>query len=94
MVGWYCFWFHKNVRITERVHEVTHLIAANLGQHHGQQRVRRDIERNAEEDVSTALIELAGQLAVGHIELKQAVAGRQGHAVHVARVPGRNDVAA
>jgi len=37
---------------------------------------------------------LAGQLAVGYIELEQAVARRQGHAVHIAGVPGRNDVTA
>jgi len=48
-------------------------------------------ERHAQEDVGAALVELAGQLAVGHVELEQGVAGRQLHARHVGHVPGRND---
>jgi hypothetical protein len=41
-----------------------------------------------------ALVELAAELAVGDIELEQAVAGWQRHVVDLGRVPGRDDVAA
>lgn len=51
-------------------------------------------EGNAEEDVGRALVELAGKAAVGHIELEEAVTGRQCHLVDQRRVPGRDDVAA
>ena len=53
-----------------------------------QQRIGRDVERHAQEDVGGALVELAGQPAVGDIELEQAVAGRQRHLVDVGRIPG------
>ena len=44
-----------------------------------QQRVGRDVERHAEEDVGRALVELAGEPAVRDVELEQAVARRQRH---------------
>lgn len=50
------------------------------------------IEGHTEEDVGGTLIELAGQPAIGHIKLEQAVTGRQRHLVHKRRVPGRHDV--
>src|SRR6266540_2396743 len=39
-----------------------------------QQRVGRDVERHTEENVRAALVELAGQLPGGDIELEQRVA--------------------
>src|SRR5215218_5685287 len=51
------------VRVTQRVHEVAHLEVAHLGDHVGEQGVRRDVERHAEEDVGGALVELAGEPA-------------------------------
>jgi hypothetical protein len=65
-----------------------------LRHHVGQQRVGGDIEGHAEEDVGAALVQLAGQLAVGDIELEEGVAGRQLHLRHVGHVPGRDDHAA
>ncbi|MNY14828.1 hypothetical protein D3C86_1480170 [compost metagenome] len=59
-----------------------------------QQRVAGDVERHAEEDVGAALVELAGQLAIGHVELEERVAGRQLHLRDFAHVPGRDDQAA
>jgi hypothetical protein len=82
------------VRVAEGVHEVAGLVAADLGEHQGEQGVGGDVEGHAEEDVGAALVELAGEPAVGDVELEQAVAGRQGHALDVARVPGGDDVAA
>ena len=49
---------------------------------------------HAQEDVGAALVELAGQLAAGHVELEQRVAGRQLHVRYVGHVPGRDDHAA
>ena len=76
------------------MHEVARLQAAHLRHHHGQQRVAGDIERHAEEDVGATLIELAGELAIGDIELEEGMAGRQRHLAQFADVPGRNDDAA
>ena len=56
-----------------------------------EQRIAGDVERHAEEDVGAALVELARQLAVGHIELEERVAGGQLHARDVGHVPGRHD---
>lgn len=83
-----------DVRVTEGMDEFAGPVAADLRQHQRQQRVGGDVERDPEEGVGAALVELARQLAVGDVELKQAVAGRQGHAVDVAGVPRGNDVAA
>ena len=60
----------------------------HLRHHQGEQRVRGDVERHAQEDVGRALVELAGELALRDIELEQAVAGRQRHLVELADVPG------
>ena len=56
-----------------------------------QQRIGRDVERHAEKDIGRALIELAGQRALGDVELEQAVARRQRHLVDVRRIPGADD---
>ena len=52
------------------------LEAALLGEHVGQQRVAGDVERDAEEDVGAALVELEVEPAGGDLGLEQAVAGR------------------
>jgi hypothetical protein len=82
------------VRVAKRVHKIPGLEAADLGQHQRQQRIGGDVEGHAQENVGGALVQLAAELAVGNVELEQAVTGRQGHLVHVGRVPGRNDQAA
>ena len=94
------------VAITKRMNELTHIQITLLRNHMGQQGIGRDIEGHAQEQVGAALVELARQLAVGDIELKQTVARRQGHAPlpHVilrtdglvrqlSRVPGGDDQA-
>ena len=72
------------VGVAEGVHEVARLEVADLGHHHRQQRVGGDVERHAEEDVGGALVELAGEPAVGDVELEQRVARRQRHRVESA----------
>ena len=78
--------------VAERVHEVTGPQPADLGDHGGEQGVRGDVERDAEEDVGRALVELAGQPAVGDVELEHRVARRQRHVPQVGDVPGADQV--
>ena len=73
------------------VDEVAGLQAADLGYHHRQQCVRGYVERDSKEGVGAALVELAGELFFGHIELEQAVARRKGHLVNLSGIPGGDE---
>ena len=73
------------------VDEFAWLEAADLRNHHCQQRIGGNVERHAEEGVRAALVELTGKLAVGHVELEQAVTWRKGHLVHLAGIPGGDE---
>lgn len=77
-----------DVGVAGGVDEVAGLQAADVGYHHREQCVRGYVERDSEEGVGAALIELAGKLAFGHIELEQAVARRESHLVHLSGIPG------
>src|SRR5689334_7790425 len=68
--------------------------AGHLGHHQGEERVGGDVERHAEEEIGAALVKLAGDAALGDVELEEGMAGRQRHLVDVRRVPGADDVAA
>ena len=59
--------------------------------HHGQQGIRGDIERHAEEDIGAPLVELAGEPAIGDVELKEDMAGRERHLGEFGNVPGADD---
>src|SRR3546814_9463856 len=52
-----------------------------------------DVERNAEEDVGRALVELERQFAVRDVRLEEAMARRERHRVEIARVPCGDDLA-
>ena len=56
-----------------------------------QQRIAGDVERQAEEHIAGTLIQLAGELAVGDVELEEGVARRQRHFIQLADVPRRDD---
>ena len=56
--------------------------------------MNRNILAGKQKYVSAALVELAAELAVGHVELEEGVAGHQGHLVQVGHVPGADDDAA
>src|ERR1700675_3251110 len=58
-----------------------------------QQSVRRDVERDAQKDIGAALVELARELILCHIELEKCVAWQQLHAGELADVPRRDDQA-
>ena len=79
------------VRIAKRVDEVTRLKSRDLGNHHCEQGVGGDIERNTEEHVAAALIELARESAAGDVELEQQVAGGKFHLRDVRHIPSADD---
>ena len=79
------------MRVAERVDELADVEAALARDQMRQQRVARDVEGHAEEQIRRALIELARQPPVRDIELEQAMAGRQLHPLDVGHVPGRDD---
>jgi hypothetical protein len=70
------------------------MTAVSPARNQRQERVAGDVEGHSEEDVARALVELARQLAVLDVELKQRVAGRQRHLGRLGRVPRGDDVAA
>src|SRR3546814_15812218 len=79
------------VAIAAGPNELVHLQIALLREHVGEQRVARDVERNAEEDVGRALVELERQFAVRDVRLEEAMARRERHRVEIARVPCGDD---
>src|SRR5574337_604766 len=79
------------VRITQGMHEIAHAQAADLRHHVGEQRIAGDVERHAEKNVAGALVQLAAELAVRHVELEQGMAGQQRHLRQLAHVPGADD---
>src|SRR5258707_5973990 len=59
------------VRVAQGEHELARLQAGHLRHHQREQGVGGDVERHAEEQVGAALVHLARQLAVRHVELEQ-----------------------
>lgn len=80
-----------DVRIAQCVHKVARLQTGNVRNHVRQQRVAGDIERYAQAHVCAALVQLARQLSVGHVELDETVARWQRHFGNVHRIPGAHD---
>ena len=74
-----------DVAVTTGPDEFARFKTSLLGHHHGQQRVGSDIERHAKEHIAGTLVQLAGELAIGHVELEQRMAGRQRHLLHLGR---------
>ena len=62
------------------MHKLTDIQITLLGNHVRQQGVRGNIKRYAQEQIGASLVKLAGELAVGHVELEKAVTGCQRHA--------------
>ena len=86
------------MKVSETVHEIPWLVSADLSDHHGEERVGSDVERNTEEEVGTPLVKLAAQarafgFGIMDVELKKEVARWKGHLVNLADVPGRNEMA-
>ena len=77
--------------VSRRVHEFSRLQTTFLRYHHSQEGIGGYIERHTQKGVGTALVELAGEFSVSNIELEKAMAGRQRHPVHLARIPGGDE---
>ena len=71
--------------------EVARLEARHLRHHLEEQSVGGDVERNAQEDIRAALVELEAQSAIRHVELEEGVARRQVHPFEVRHVPSADD---
>lgn len=82
------------VGVAESVDEIARLKVAYLRHHLEQKGVGGDVERDAEEAVGTALVELKTQLAVGDVELEKGMARRQLHVREVGDVPCADNYAA
>lgn len=85
---------HVEVEIAEGVDEFLGFQSADLRDHHGEQGVGGDVEGDAEEEIRTALVELAAEFAVRDVELDEGMARRERHPVDFAGIPGADDVAA
>lgn len=62
-----------------------HLESCDVCDHVGEESVAGDVEGNPQTHVPRALVQLARQLAVTHVELAQGVAGGQRHEGQVCR---------
>ena len=83
-----------NMGVAKAVDEVADLKTKVLRHHVQQQGIGGNVERDPQENVRGTLVELARKPAIGHVELKEGVAGRERHLVKVAGIPGRDDVPA
>ena len=80
-----------DVGIPEGMYEITYLELTNLGHHMHQKCVRCDVERHAQENIRTALVQLAAELTIGHIKLEESVTRRQCHLIDKTDVPSIDD---
>ena len=83
-----------DVCVSQCVYEITRFQPRGLRHHHEQQGIRGYVERDAEEAVRAALVELQAQPPVGHVELEKGMAGGEVHVVQVAHIPCADDDAA
>lgn len=67
-----------DVRITEGMDELAGMQTRSLCHHHGEQGVGCNVERYTEENITAALVHLAGELAIGHIKLEKCVTWGKG----------------
>ncbi len=81
------------MNITQRVDEFMRFSRGHVREHEGEQCVGCDVKRYSQEDIRTALIQLAGEATLGHVKLEQAMTGRKRHPRNVSRIPRANDQA-
>ena len=85
---------HIEVEVTEGMDKFLRLQTAHLCDHQGKQGVGGNVERDTEEEICAALVELAAEFAIRHVELDKCVTGSQRHLVDLPGIPGTDDVAA
>ena len=78
---------HVEMRITKGVNERSRFKSTHLRHHMRQERIGCNVERNAKEDVSTSLIELAIQFTISNMELEKGMTRHQGHFIKFTNVP-------
>ncbi len=61
---------HVKVEVTEGMDESARLKSADLGDHHGEERVGSDIEGHTEEKIGASLVELAIKFPILNKKLK------------------------
>src|SRR5205807_5988897 len=81
------------MRVAQCMNELAGLVAGHLTNRQREQRIRGDVERDAEKDIGRPLVELTGEMVFRDIELEQAMARRQRHPVDVGGVPGGDNQA-
>ena len=79
------------VRVARCMDKVARLQPTHLSHHHTEQRIRRYVERHAQERIGRPLIQLQRQAAFSHIELEYGVTRWQRHPVHLGHVPCRHN---
>lgn len=80
--------------ITQCVDELSCFQAGDLRDHHCKERVGCDVERNTEENIGAALIELAAEFSVRDVELEECVTRRERHLINDTGIIGHNEEAA
>ena len=79
------------MKIAERMDKLPGLQSGHLGNHHGEQGIRCDVEGDTEKKIRAPLVKLTAQLPVLHVKLKQRVTGREGHEGEFSRIPCANN---
>src|SRR5881397_1896594 len=77
--------------IAEAMNELSRAHGGYLRDHHGQQGIGGDIERDTQEEIRASLVEVTGKAFAGGIELEQAMAGGQFHLLDARDVPRAHD---
>ena len=62
------------VHVAERMDKVARLQTRHVRHHLSQQRITRNIERYAKENIGRALVKLTRKFSIGNIELEEAMA--------------------
>jgi len=75
------------MQIAKGVNKIAGRKIDNLRNHHREQRVWGDVERDAEKQIGASLIKLAAQLTVLHVKLEEEMARWQRHLVDLSWVP-------
>lgn len=75
------------VCIAEGMNKCPRLEPGHPGHHVREQSITGDVEWDTQKDIRRALVQLTRQVSLGNIELEQAMARRQRHAINIRGVP-------
>lgn len=83
-----------DVYVAAGPHEIAGPVTGDLRHHQGEQGIGSYVKGHSQENVATALVELAGEFSSGNVKLEKKVAGRKVHLMKVADIPGADDMPA